>query len=94
MNKYVKNIIITLLCLLIAWSIFVVIDFIRLKNASTNIQPLIVLNYKDYETNGRIGTIYKGIGYTVDYYQIENTFGSGTNIKLFDLIPILRIEAQ
>lgn len=69
---------------------FVTIDCIRLKNSGIGTKPFITINIKDYEN----GNEYTGLGYSIRYFYSENTFGSGVEIKLFNIIPIWYIEAQ
>ncbi len=98
MNKTFKIIKIILLIVLIAWIILITIDYIRITyDLASHTTPLITLGQIDYEDNGRSGTRYIGLGYSVSYYtigSIDNLCGKGTNIKLFNIIPIYAIEEQ
>lgn len=90
MKRYLKIIWIILLFLLVTWALVVAIDCVRLKNAERGTKPFITLNIKDYEN----GNKYTSLGYSVKYYNISNTFGYGTEIKLFDTITLYKYEAQ
>lgn len=89
-----KKILNTIVILFIVYILFVTVDCWRLRNSIRNTSPLITFRIKEYETNHKIGTIYSGLGYTVEYYDIKNTMGYGTNIKLFNIITLFGIEAQ
>ena len=90
MKKKFKIIGIVVLCLLLVWMLLIAVDCIRLKNSERGTQPFITINIKDYEN----GNKYTSLGYSVKYYNINNTFGYGTEIKLFDTITLYKIEAQ
>lgn len=90
MKKGFKIIGILVLCLLLIWVLLIAVDCIRLKNAERGTHPFITINVKDYEN----GNEYTGLGYSVKYYRIDNTFGYGTEIKLFDNITLYKNEAQ
>lgn len=89
-----KKTLIIIVILLIVYTLFVNIDCYRLRNSKRNTRPLITFSIKEYETDSRIGTFYSGLGYTVEYYNIKNTMGYGTNIKLFNIITLFGVEAQ
>ena len=90
MKRNLKIIGIIVLCLLLAWTLLIAIDCTRLRYAKRGTQPFITINIKDYEN----GNKYTSLGYSVKYYKIDNTFGYGTEIKLFDAITLYKNEAQ
>lgn len=90
MKKKLKIIEIVVLCLLLAWMLMIIVDCSRLKNSVRGTKPFITINIKDYEN----GNKYTSLGYSVEYYNSSNTFGYGTEIKLFDSITVYKNEAQ
>ena len=90
----IKKMLIIVGILLVIYIAFVTVDCFRLKNSRKNTQPLILFSVKNYETDNRIGTIYNGLGYNIEYYNNKNNFGYGTEIKLFNVITLYKDEAQ
>ena len=75
MNRILKNILISLLIVIILWGILVIVDCIRLRNSEYYTYPLI--NLKQDVTKDDV--TYTGLGYTIKYIQekdIQYTPGS------------------
>ena len=104
MNK--KIVIIVLISVFILWTIYVVVDCIRINNFKD--KPLLVISEKNYEDvnnietsagnveTGKTGTIYIGIGYTKEIYKnwnLDRQIGKdGYIIKLLGVIPVSGFE--
>lgn len=89
MNKKVKNIIVAIIIVVVCFIILITFDCIRLKTASMNTKPIITISQKEDDK-----LIYYGLGYSVEYYKVKNSMGSGATFKLFNIIPIWSFEAQ
>lgn len=77
-----------LLCLLLAWSALVTVDFFRLNNHEDTKQPLIYISGTDYAYDY---AIYGGLGYSVRYdfdgtpqRNIEGVEFRVLGLKLYD----------
>lgn len=92
MKKYIKVIFISILSIVIMYTIFIVIDCIRLRNAKSETKPFITVSLAEYEN----GNKYTGLGYSVKYYKdrLKDTNGNivesgcGAEFRLFDKILI------
>lgn len=95
MNKIVKCILIIVAILIVCLAVFITIDSIRLKNSNIETKPIITISEKIENDNSPFkSTTYYGLGYSINYYSIENTFGSGVNFKLFNVLTLWGLEIQ
>lgn len=90
MNKVIRKIMLIVLVIIILFLIIVITDCIRIKNSPINTKPIVTIGENISDTE----TIYYGIGYSIKYYKIENTFGNGADFRLFNVISIWSWEAQ
>ncbi len=91
MKKYVKMAGILLLCLIVMWIILIIIDCHRLGdvfNGGWKKEPLITIATQEYQDDYGYGAKYIGLGYLVDYYAPNESFGYDVTVKLFYIFPI------
>jgi len=86
LNRILKKILITVAILIAFWAIFVIIDCIRLKNATMDTLPFISLK-KNVDMEAKT---YVGLGYTVSYAHnndnlLEDETDTGRNDAEFRL---------
>ena len=94
MNKIIKPILIVIVVMITCWTILIAVDYIRFKNSATDIKPLITISKADDGMPYHDNTIYYGLGYSIQYYNIENTTAHGASFKLFNIIKVWGWEAQ
>ena len=91
MEKVLKVLGIIVLCVVLIWCLYVIIDAIRLRTMKLGPRPLVTLESIEEETK----IYYKGLGYSITYqvetereYDMVKIRVYGAEFRLFDKILI------